>query len=87
MRLTEEELTEMLDAMTDLDFGPEIEIETESDDYDGIGDNELYAGQSGLPLGEDFHCEDDGQPTEYEEWQDFNGGDDWDQGQYDCMDY
>ena len=31
--------------------------------------------------------DDDGQPTEYEEWQDVNGGDDWDHGQYDCMDY
>jgi hypothetical protein len=30
--------------------------------------------------------EDDGQPTEYEEWQDFYGGDDWDWGQYDCYD-
>ena len=27
--------------------------------------------------------EDDGQPSEYEEWQDYMGGDDWDQGQYD----
>jgi hypothetical protein len=27
--------------------------------------------------------EDDGQPDEYTEWQDFMGGDDWDQGQYD----
>ena len=27
--------------------------------------------------------EDDGQPTEYEEWQDLYGGDDWDHGQYD----
>jgi hypothetical protein len=27
--------------------------------------------------------EDDGQPSEYDEWQDFNGGDDWDQGQWD----
>jgi len=26
---------------------------------------------------------DDGQPSEYEEWQDFYGGDDWDHGQYD----
>jgi hypothetical protein len=25
---------------------------------------------------------DDGQPTEYEEWQDFHGGDDWDHGQF-----
>lgn len=27
--------------------------------------------------------DDDGQPTEYEEWQDYMGGDDWDHGQYD----
>lgn len=26
--------------------------------------------------------ENDGQPTEYEEWQDYMGGDDWDHGQY-----
>jgi|AP45_3_1055517.scaffolds.fasta_scaffold174385_1 hypothetical protein len=31
--------------------------------------------------------EDDGQPTEYEEWQDFYGGDDWDQGQHDDGDH
>ena len=30
--------------------------------------------------------EDDGQPSEYTEWQDFEGGDDWDQGQYDNYD-
>lgn len=28
--------------------------------------------------------DDDGQPDEYTEWQDFNGGDDWDHGQYEC---
>tara|TARA_B100000749_G_scaffold208104_1_gene163126 strand:+ start:1170 stop:1361 length:192 start_codon:yes stop_codon:yes gene_type:complete len=27
--------------------------------------------------------EDDGQPSEYVEWQDFMGGDDWDHGQFD----
>jgi len=30
--------------------------------------------------------EDDGQPSEYDEWQDYYGGDDWDQGQYDMGD-
>jgi hypothetical protein len=25
----------------------------------------------------------DGQPSEYDEWQDYMGGDDWDHGQYD----
>ena len=29
--------------------------------------------------------EDDGQPTEHDEWQDYMGGDDWDQGQYDDL--
>jgi len=38
---------------------------------------------------EDYACENrdcdenDGQPSEYEEWQDYYGGDDWDHGQYD----
>ena len=32
---------------------------------------------------DDYEDEDDGQPSEYEEWQDLYGGDDWDQGQYD----
>ena len=31
----------------------------------------------------DGDYENDGQPTEYDEWQDFYGGDDWDHGQYD----
>jgi hypothetical protein len=31
----------------------------------------------------DCDWEDDGQPSEYDEWQDFMGGDDWDHGQYD----
>jgi hypothetical protein len=30
---------------------------------------------------------DDGQPDEYTEWQDYMGGDDWDQGQYETEDY
>ena len=32
---------------------------------------------------EDDEPEYDGQPDEYTEWQDYMGGDDWDQGQYD----
>ena len=32
---------------------------------------------------DDDDPEDDGQPSEYEEWQDYMGGDDWDHGQYD----
>ncbi len=40
-----------------------------------------------FPNDDDFEYpeeENDGQPDEYTEWQDFNGGDDWDQGQFDC---
>ena len=69
MNLNAREIAEMVAAMEDADFGEEIEIETVDEDYDDIADNELY--------------EDDGQPTEYEEWQDVYGGDDWDHGQYD----
>ena len=29
----------------------------------------------------------DGQPSEYDEWQDFYGGDDWNHGQYDHAEY
>lgn len=32
---------------------------------------------------EDYDDYDDGQPSEYDEWQDYFGGDDWDHGQYD----
>ena len=31
----------------------------------------------------DVYDEYDGQPSEYDEWQDYYGGDDWDHGQYD----
>lgn len=31
---------------------------------------------------EECSFDDDGQPTEYQEWQDYMGGDDWDHGQY-----
>ena len=32
---------------------------------------------------EDDIEEDDHQPSEYDEWQDYMGGDDWDHGQFD----
>ena len=40
-----------------------------------------------LTIAEDDWDEYDGQPSEYDEWQDFYGGDDWDQGQYDHAEY
>ena len=32
----------------------------------------------------DICDDDDGQPSEYDEWQDYMGGDDWDHGQFDA---
>ena len=50
-------------------------------------DNVQIAKMLCIPLGmipeQEEDSVDDGQPTEYEEWQDYMGGDDWDQGQYD----
>ena len=34
-----------------------------------------------LTIAEDDWDEYDGQPSEYDEWQDYMGGDDWDHGQ------
>ena len=59
----------------------------ENDESDSLGDQttnaemDEYEGEDAAAV--DFYYEDDGQPTEYEEWQDFGGGDDWDHGQYD----
>ena len=72
MRLTEQELNEMVEAMADLDFGPEIDVELVEDDEHG--DSRFES---------DEYDEYDGQPDEYTEWQDYMGGDDWDHGQYD----
>ena len=43
--------------------------------------DDFYGGEA--PDDEPIETEDDGQPTEYQEWQDFMGGDDWDHGQCD----
>lgn len=47
--------------------------------FDDIQCEEVFADDFN---GEEI-TEDDGQPTEYEEWQDVYGGDDWDHGQFD----
>ena len=49
----------------------------------GYYDAEYEAWLEDLEADCDDDYEDDGQPTEYEEWQDYMGGDDWDHGQYD----
>ena len=73
MKLTNEELNAMYLAMTELDYGPEVEIEIDESDFDDVADNELYEDAAAV----DFYYEDDGQPTEYEEWQDVYGGESW----------
>ena len=45
--------------------------------------NDLVAVQCDACAEVDCDWEDDGQPSEYDEWQDYMGGDDWDHGQYD----
>ena len=71
--------------------------EGESRDEDSLGElstndgieyiddsrDEMAAYEGEDAIADDFYYEDDGQPTEYEEWQDVYGGDDWDHGQYD----
>lgn len=83
--MTKQTMTQVeLDAMA-----AEMEVEAANaaatnyvtgDELGGYDDDDDY----------EFEIEDiDGQPDEYTEWQDFMGGDDWDQGQYDndcdCM--
>ena len=58
------------------DFINDIQAD-EFNNFDWNEYQEWYDGQ------EDCYPEDDGQPSEYEEWQDYMGGDDWDHGQYD----
>jgi hypothetical protein len=58
------------------DFTNDIQCD-EFNNFDWNEYQEWYDGQ------EDCYPEDDGQPSEYEEWQDYMGGDDWDHGQYD----
>lgn len=46
-------------------------------------DDEFFGDAPELDIDPPFDYEDDGQPSEYEEWQDYMGGDDWDHGQFD----
>ena len=43
--------------------------------------------QEAINMENEVDLEDDGQPSEYDEWQDYYGGDDWDHGQYDHAEY
>ena len=71
--LNQSEINEMVEAMASADIQRSKPF---MDDY--------------LPEQEeptDEIMEDDGQPSEYDEWQDYMGGDDWDHGQYDSCDW
>ena len=59
------------------DYLPEQE-EPEDPEHDPIGDAE-----TDYDIEFEKDDEDDGQPSEHEEWQDYMGGDDWDFGEYD----
>jgi len=61
------------------DYLPEQE-EPEDPEHDPIGDAE-----TDHDIEYDDEPEDDGQPSEYEEWQGYFGGDDWDFGEYDQL--
>jgi hypothetical protein len=65
---------ERAEAEAQAEFDMLASMELEDEDWDGL--HEL----------EDFD-EYDGQPSEYDEWQDYMGGDDWDHGQYDDYDW
>jgi hypothetical protein len=70
--LNQEELDAMVAAMENFDFGEELDIEILDEDFECIGDNELYD-------------EYDGQPDEYTEWQDFWGGDEYYDHSENCL--
>ena len=78
--LTKIELDDMLSTMESVD-GVEKNFDLQPpadwDDLDEATTNDSIE----IEIEDEY--EDDGQPSEYDEWQDFNGGDDWDHGQYD----
>ena len=75
--LPEAEITKYLLENKLIDLNDKI-----SEEVIGFG-NMLPTGEYKLKDQVTADDDDDGQPTEYEECQDFYGGDDWDHGQYD----
>lgn len=68
----------------------EFHNDVEASEGFSVEEHEAYVGRNDTDYDDyvyddaDFDgYEDDGQPSEYEEWQDYMGGDDWDHGQYD----
>ena len=82
MKLNDRELNEMVAAMQtkpkwDYSGSFDLQPPADWDDLDEATTNDSIE----IEIEDEY--EDDGQPSEYDEWQDFNGGDDWDHGQYD----
>ena len=75
------------DAEKEFNLQPPVEQAEEwHDEPDSLGDldtNEFEFVDDSRDEVDAYEYEDDGQPSEYEEWQDVYGGDDWDHGQYD----
>ena len=91
--LTQNELDGMIAAMAELDctsvvsevsgtFDLQSPDGYDSDEPDSLGDLDTNEFIDDSRDEMDDYYEDDGQPTEYDEWQDVYGGDDWDHGQY-----
>jgi hypothetical protein len=69
-------------------FESDPQAQAEFHDYlDEMAEDHIHVQERERSKDEEWKGEDDGQPSEYEEWQDYMGGDDWDQGQYDEGDY
>ena len=69
-------------------FDNDPQARAEFDDYlDEMAEEHVHVAERLHDRDEDEIEEDDGQPSEYDEWQDYMGGDDWDQGQYDDLGY
>ena len=85
--LTRDELNNMVEAMQqseDFQLSPPEGYEGDDSD-DSLGELSTNGSiEIDIEDSRDWDLyDDDGQPTEYEEWQDVYGGDDWDHGQYD----
>jgi|TARA_R110000824_G_C14956282_1_gene651505 hypothetical protein len=86
--LTKIEMDDMVSTMADADgvekqfsLQPPIQQPELWDDLDDCDTN----GSIEIEIVDE--CEDDGQPSEYDEWQDHYGGDDFDYGTYGQSDY
>lgn len=81
--MSDDELRDKIgDDLEQLEYSPE-EI---SDGIDTVMELLGKSENGDDDLEDDEGYEDDGQPSEYDEWQDYMGGDDWDHGQYDTGD-